>query len=105
VPGTRPSLAASAFAGSYSDPLYGSITLTAAGDALTIADSAELRGRLEHWNYDTFRVVWDLGWLDPTFVRFALDARGRPSELLLGDLGLPDEQWAAYRRDEPALAR
>jgi len=105
VPGTRPSLAAAAFAGSYSDPLYGSVTLTGAGDTLTLAASPELRGRLEHWNYDTFRVVWDFGWLDPAFVRFAIDAQGRPAELLLGDLGLPGEQWASYRRDAPAPAR
>jgi hypothetical protein len=100
VPDTHPTLSLSAYAGTYEDPLFGETRVWEDGSALRVEQGPELRARLDHWNYDTFKGTWDLEWLDPVFVRFTVDAQGRPSSLSIGNLGVPDDQWAHFRRRE-----
>jgi hypothetical protein len=100
VSGTRPSLATEAYAGLYADPLYGGAKIRAEDGALRLDRGQSLGGRLEHWHYDTRRTVPDLEWVDPVYVRFVLDAQGRPSRLGIGDLGEADESWAWLARQE-----
>jgi len=100
VAGTRPSLLPEAYAGSYADPLYGRAQVSAEGGQLRVAIGQSLGGRLEHWNYDTFRVVPELPWVDPVYLRFTVDAQGRPARLGMGDLGDADEAWAWLARQE-----
>jgi len=98
--GTRPSLALAAYAGAYADPLFGRVDVRAEAGELRLAAGSELTGRLEHWHYDTFRVAWDLFWLDPVFVRFEIDAQGRASRLWLGGLGDDEAALQRYGREE-----
>jgi CubicO group peptidase (beta-lactamase class C family) len=100
VSGTRPSLAMEAYAGRYADPLYGDVKILAEGGALRLDRGLSLGGRLEHWHYDTWRTVPDLEWVDAVYVRFVLDAQGRPSRLGLGDLGEAEDAWAWLARQE-----
>jgi CubicO group peptidase (beta-lactamase class C family) len=77
---TRPSRPLSAYAGVYADSLYGDLVIRLEGDRL-VADLGPhgAGGVLEHWQYDSFRLVWrDLafGKMDLTFT---LDRDGTPS--------------------------
>ena len=40
-----------------------------------------LDGTLEHWHYDTFRVLWDARWRGKAFASFVLDRNGEPVSL------------------------
>jgi CubicO group peptidase (beta-lactamase class C family) len=78
-----PSLPLGRYAGSYSDPWYGPIRISQAGNGLRIEfeKSPGMTGSLEHWQYDTFRTRW----VDPAFenanVTFALDADGKVAQI------------------------
>jgi CubicO group peptidase (beta-lactamase class C family) len=78
--GTRPSLPLSRYAGTYSDPLYGTVVISESGGALE-ARYGRQTGRLEHWGYDTFRVRWDDAWRGAPTVQFVLDPSGAPARL------------------------
>ena len=76
VTGTQPSLALDRYAGSYADPLRGTVLVSYAGGALGLQHGPGFIGTLEHWNYDSFRAVWGSAWMEPSFVSFALDRKG-----------------------------
>jgi len=100
VAGTRPTLPPAAYAGTYDDSLYGSVSVTEDNGTLRMAQGPELTAQLEHWNYDTWKAVWDMEWVDPVFVRFGVDGQGRSSRLYLGGLAEPPEGWAGLARKE-----
>lgn len=83
VIGTKPSLALERYAGRYTDPLYGAVVVTYTGGALGLQRGPGFIGKLEHWNYDTFRSVWDTAWIDPSLVSFSLDTKGAIAALEL----------------------
>jgi CubicO group peptidase (beta-lactamase class C family) len=76
VPDTRPSLGLEAYAGTYADSAFGTVTIRAVDGRLTFTRSAFLSGTLEHWHFDTFQVRWDRGWLRPTPVTFRIGPDG-----------------------------
>lgn len=112
VEGTSPSLDAERYVGVYGDPLYGTVRILPAaggageeagdrgGDRADPAGEAggarvplHLRygrrtGRLEHWHYDTFRVVWDAAWRGDALVTFTLGADGEVETLEMGGMEL-----------------
>lgn len=77
VTGTSPSLPLAAYAGTYSDPLFGDAVVTVEGDRLRLGYGSAFTGALEHWHFDTFRARWDAAWRGTAPVSFSLDARGR----------------------------
>jgi len=76
VMGTKPTLALSAYAGTYSDPLYGSVTIKLVDGKLVTTDAMDPCD-LEHWNYDTFLLVHRKRWLgrDPVTFTFGPDGK------------------------------
>ncbi len=60
VPETRPSHSLDSYSGDYEHPGYGVITITRQGDQL-IASYNGKTPRLEHYHYDVFDLVGDLG--------------------------------------------
>ncbi len=76
VAGTKPSLALAQYAGMFSDPLYGTVEVVFTDDRLRLSHGSGFDGVLEHWNFDTFRAVWDRPWLDKSYVTFSLDRKG-----------------------------
>lgn len=91
VPGTRPSLPLASYAGSYSDPLAGKISVNADGEGLQLRYGPGLEGVLEHWNYDFFRVAWDKAWRGRAFVSFRLGRKG--------DVETLEIQGLSFRRE------
>ncbi len=79
--------AATDFAGSYTDPLYGEIKITQEGDALWFEYGPGLSGPLEHWHHNTYLVRYDAKWRGESFVTFELDSTGTVASLDLNGSG------------------
>ncbi|MDN5781342.1 MAG: serine hydrolase [Luteimonas sp.] len=82
---SKPSLALSGYAGDYADPWYGPIVIAARDGALRIdfRQTPNMAGKLEHWQYDTFRTHWDDASLEDAYVTFALDAAGKVDRITM----------------------
>ena len=81
VMGTKPSLPLEAYVGTYSDKLYGTIRVSLVNGQLTAIMDERATGKLEHWNYDTFRFVFDRVWNGKAYVQFHLDSDGKVDSL------------------------
>jgi len=92
VPDTHPSLSLDKYAGTYSDPLYGTVSVAYDG-RLVLRYGKGFVGELEHWHYDTFRARWEAEWRGTDLVSFALNSKGHPDRLTL--LGF------TFKRDIP----
>lgn len=82
---SRPSLPAAGYAGNYADPWYGPIAISDDKGKLRIdfRQTPNMAGTLQHWQYDTFRTVWDDRTIEPAYVTFALDADGKVDRITL----------------------
>lgn len=74
-----PSLPLDRYAGDYSDPWYGPIAIRRREGKLRIdfPHVPGLRATLEHWQFDTFRTVFNDKAMEPAFVTFGIDADGK----------------------------
>lgn len=99
VKDSRPTLALSAYAGTYSDSLYGDVVVREANGGLQLTFLGNREARLEHWQYDTFRAVWDDVILDKTMVQFFLNEAGSVERLRIGMFGGETGEFA--RRTAP----
>jgi CubicO group peptidase (beta-lactamase class C family) len=82
VKGTQPPLPLPRYAGTYTDRLYGDLTLALEGDRLVLR-WASFRVPLEHWHYGTFRGTEEAGPIGRAMVTFHLNASGEPARLEL----------------------
>jgi hypothetical protein len=74
---TSPSLPLAAFAGSYSDKIYGDATVTESNGALALSFSSAVElftGPLSHWHHDTFQWQHADPFLEPGYITFTFDA-------------------------------
>jgi hypothetical protein len=81
----KASLPIASYAGQYKDAWYGPLDITQDKGALRInfTRTPGMTGRLEHWQHDTFRTVWDDKSLEPAYVTFGLDAEGKVDRITL----------------------
>ena len=94
VDGTRPSLALARYAGSYTDPGFGTATVRHDSvSGLSVTLGPRHTGRLEHWHYDTFIAYWDDPTLGRSALTFPVDALGNVREMEVRGL-------RTYRRDD-----
>jgi len=94
IPNTKPSIALSGYAGTYSGALYGDATVTEENGKLVVrlASSPNFVGDLEHWHFDTFSIKWRSSIVYPFgrgFVTFTLDSQGKVNEMKI-DVPNPD---------------
>ena len=88
VANTTPSLAPAAYVGTYTNQVYGDVTVVLENERLVLRYAPpDYVGDLEHWHYDTFRAVWRRAGFGRDFVTFTLDARARVAELRLDGFG------------------
>ncbi len=86
VTGTKPSLPAAQYAGTYRNPTYGDAVITASGDALHARFGRAYESDLTHWQYETFRARWANRQNGEGTIIFKPDGTGRISSLqLLGN--------------------
>ncbi len=76
VPNTPAAHPLAAYAGTYSDPLYGSVRFAVEGEALVAHVGRILAGRAEPWSFETFRIAWLPKLNGVSFATFATDATG-----------------------------
>jgi CubicO group peptidase (beta-lactamase class C family) len=75
---SKPSLAPEKYAGDYSDPWYGKVTIRAedGGLVLKLPLTDNVTADLQHWQYDTFKAHWRDGSTEDAFVTFTLKPDG-----------------------------
>ncbi len=75
--GTEPSLGLQAYAGVYSDSLYGDMEVAFEDGGLVLRYTPDYTADLSHWHHDTFRAEWRRPGYGRSFITFTLDARAR----------------------------
>jgi CubicO group peptidase (beta-lactamase class C family) len=80
-----PSLPIERYAGTYADPWYGNIEVTAADGKLRIdfKSTPNMAGTLEHWQYDSFITRFEDKTIEPAYVTFSLNADGKVDRVTL----------------------
>jgi CubicO group peptidase (beta-lactamase class C family) len=87
VANTRPTLALDKYAATYTDSLYGDVTVRVENGKLTLSYGGESDAELEHWHYDTFRVVWKNRLLGRPFATFVVDGTPKVAAMRLENIG------------------
>ena len=84
---TKPSRPLEAYAGTYTDSLYGDFKLKLENGQL-VADygAGNFGGTLEHWQFDSFRATWRDQQFGRGFISFGLDRDGKVTEARVDNL-------------------
>ena len=101
VKNTRPTLATPTYAGTYSDNLYGDVTVAEENGKLVMRflPSPNFVADLEHWHYDTFQIKWrpSVAYNFPRgFVTFTLNKDGKTEQLKIDQ---PNNDFWFYELD------
>jgi CubicO group peptidase (beta-lactamase class C family) len=84
--GSQPAHPLADYAGSYSDPFYGTARIAQEDGHLVLRlGNPMFVGDLDGWNGNTFRVRWRYRFYGKTYVTFDLDALGKPTRLALAE--------------------
>jgi CubicO group peptidase (beta-lactamase class C family) len=97
VKGTRPSLSLDGYTGVYADSLYGTAQVRVENGHLVLDLAPKMVGDMEHWHYDTFKVVWRDHRDGTNLVTFALDMDGKV-DTMTTDIGGPPEEMLRMKR-------
>jgi CubicO group peptidase (beta-lactamase class C family) len=104
VKGTRPSLSLDGYTGVYADSLYGTAQVRVENGHLVLDLAPKMVGDMEHWHYDTFKVVWRDHRDGTNLVTFALDMDGKV-DTMTTDIGGPPEEMLRMKRAGDLQAR
>ena len=77
VQGTSPSVALDKYAGTFQSDMYGEAKVALENDKLVLRFGPNFTGDLQHWHYDTFRVVWRDQMQGKGFVNFRLNSAAK----------------------------
>jgi len=80
---THPTLALEAYTGKFGDSLYGTAAVNLVNGKLTLVLNKNATAVLEHWNYDTFRAVYDKKWNGKSYVSFRQNTEGKINEMII----------------------
>jgi len=80
---THPTLALEAYTGKFGDSLYGTAAVNLVNGKLTLVLNKNSTAVLEHWNYDTFRAIYDKKWNGKSYVSFRQNTEGKINEMIL----------------------
>jgi CubicO group peptidase (beta-lactamase class C family) len=86
VTGTHPSRDLAAFAGNYSNEVFGKATISQAGDSLRLGFPNNINLALSHWHFNTFRGLFENDWMGKEWITFDLEADGAVSGFTMGDM-------------------
>ncbi len=105
VHGTHPSLALENYTGDYTDPFYGAAKVVVENGHLVFNFGRSFLGDMEHWHYDTFRIVWRDHREGKAFATFQLDPAGKVSALRFDPDGDFVEETPVFTRQPGGLNR
>ena len=74
---TKPTFALKEYAGTYNDPLFGTLVITVEGDELVADLNKFVKAKFSHWNYDTFRGWYEKKWYGKGNLVFNVGANGK----------------------------
>lgn len=74
---TNPSLPLEAYAGTYTNEIYGDAAINLANGVLTVKFPNNISLVLQHWNYNTFRGTYNYDWYGKANFTFALSDEGK----------------------------
>ena len=77
VQGTSPSLSLEKYAGTFQSEMYGESKVALENNKLVLRFGPNFTGDLQHWNYDTFRIVWRDPMQGKGFVNFRVNRQGK----------------------------
>jgi CubicO group peptidase (beta-lactamase class C family) len=97
VKGTRPTLPLDRYSGIYEDSFYGRAKVTMERGHLVLQLAPKQVGDLEHWHYDTFKIVWRDHRDGTNLVTFSLDGLGNV-DMMRTDAGGPPEEMPVMKR-------
>jgi CubicO group peptidase (beta-lactamase class C family) len=82
---SKPTLPQEKYAGRYVDAWYGAIAIGSDAKGLTIdfTNTPNMRGRLQHWQYDTFIARFDDPGIEAAYVTFSLGAEGHVERITM----------------------
>jgi CubicO group peptidase (beta-lactamase class C family) len=82
---SKPTLPPVKYAGRYVDAWYGAIEIASDKKGLTLdfTNTPNMRGRLEHWQYDTFIARFDDPGIEAAYVTFSLGAEGKVERITM----------------------
>lgn len=80
---TNPTLPTETYAGKYSNPLFGTVEITASGRQLMVSVNNFSKATLDHWHYDTFRGWYEKKWYGKCNATFVLGADGKINSINL----------------------
>ncbi|HKZ03103.1 MAG TPA: serine hydrolase [Pyrinomonadaceae bacterium] len=86
VKGTSPSLPLERYAGTYQSDMYGEAKVGFENGKLITRFGPNFTGDLEHWHFDTFRVIWRDRMQGKGFVSFRLNKQGKVDQLNIENL-------------------
>lgn len=81
VANTKPSFELATYAGTYTDPLYGELTVEVQNSSLVVTVNNFVKATLDHWHYDTFRGVFEKQWWGKTNATFTINDLGKISSV------------------------
>jgi CubicO group peptidase (beta-lactamase class C family) len=87
VTGTTPSLSLEKYAGTYVNAMYPDLVVSYADGGLSMKFGTAFSGKLEHWQYDTFRALMPTLGEDSELATFTLDYRGRVAKVDVQGVG------------------
>ncbi len=84
IANTHPTLLLERYTGTYADSLFGTATVGLQDGRLTV-QAGNMKGQLEHWHYDVFRVTWQDPFWDPSYLAFVIDPDGTVGQVRVVD--------------------
>lgn len=77
IPGTKTSLPINGFAGKFFNKQFGTLSIKMNGDELLADLNGVIQGTLEHFHFDTFKIVYHEKWMGSGLITFRLGASGQ----------------------------
>ena len=78
---TKPSFPLDAYVGTYTDMLYGTISISIENGSLQANNIKLGRGALTHFNFDTFTINWENKWQGKNKIQFLMNTLGKIEKL------------------------
>lgn len=98
VQNTKPSLPLAAYAGTYSDSLYGDVIVKEESGKLRLTFGPLWKADLEHYHFDSFRARFDTPVLPPVPVTFRIGGNGKVESVVLDMAGAAEFRKAPTGR-------